>query len=286
MVATVDGNGFNVWRRDIFSRLGMGRAEGKTLGERIAATEEALRELGQRHEALAVEIAAGGEQERGYATAANDFSDVARLRTKVQRLKWELVSLEAAEKPLLDELTVLRGEQRATRLAALQETQRNQIREGLGHLERALAVFARARLTFDEGAAEGLERGLVGIPAIWTADTAVRVKAEVERVPVPNPSPQAVAKGSRKAAGERRLPHEPQDHGAASLGPAPAPLPPGGFRKPFNDPATTGQKRVAIIRSGYEDSRGRQCRSGDVIALDVETAREVVRNGAGVFAEE
>lgn len=51
------------------------------------------------------------------------------------------------------------------------------------------------------------------------------------------------------------------------------------------DQAGPGQKLVSIARTGFEAPDGSQCRAGDVIALPAEQAEDVVRNGAGDFAD-
>ena len=62
---------------------------------------------------------------------------------------------------------------------------------------------------------------------------------------------------------------------------APAPAAPP--RALFNDQPADGERQVLVLRSGYEDPRGRQCRNGDVIALPIALATKAVQAGAAEY---
>ncbi len=69
---------------------------------------------------------------------------------------------------------------------------------------------------------------------------------------------------------------------AAAKAPAsPAPPP----RPLFNDQPGEGERLVVILRSGYEDPKGRLCRNGDVVTLPIAMATKVVQNGAAEYRD-
>lgn len=53
----------------------------------------------------------------------------------------------------------------------------------------------------------------------------------------------------------------------------------------FDRAVADGERLVRILRSGYEDPRGKQCRVGEVIALPLVYADAVVKAGAGELVE-
>ena len=53
----------------------------------------------------------------------------------------------------------------------------------------------------------------------------------------------------------------------------------------FDDVPKDGERRVKIIRSGYETPDGRQCRNGDCVALPTPLAESVVKRAAGEYAD-
>jgi hypothetical protein len=67
---------------------------------------------------------------------------------------------------------------------------------------------------------------------------------------------------------------------------APRPQSPAKPLRPlYDDAAKEGERRVRILRSGYEDPAGRACRLGDTIALPQEIADKAVASGACDFAD-
>ena len=77
------------------------------------------------------------------------------------------------------------------------------------------------------------------------------------------------------AASQGRRPPQPK---ATNQEPLPA-------RPLFDDVPKDGERRVTIIRSGYETPDGRQCRNGDCVALPTPLAESVVKRGAAEYAE-
>jgi hypothetical protein len=63
---------------------------------------------------------------------------------------------------------------------------------------------------------------------------------------------------------------------------APAPSRPK-LRDLFNEQPREGERRVKILRSGYETPDGRQCRTGDIVALPMKIAQSAVQHGSGEF---
>jgi hypothetical protein len=217
MVQTVNGNGFSTWRRNIVDRLLVGRAEGQDISARITEIEAVLRDVNLRRETLEAEIAAAGEQERSYATAGNDYTDVVRLRTKASRLQWDLEQLTAAEGPLVEELAALRSKQRAELWARL-VTAHDAAAEAYIHAAEVLLVaHAELRQAIERPVSAGFETErfhrmlALGYPIVVADDIVARMRAEFDSkrglptAPLVPPQPKAspVAAGARK-----RLPHE------------------------------------------------------------------------------
>jgi hypothetical protein len=145
---------------------------------------------------------------------------------------------------------------------------------------------------------------LLTVPDIWTADVLARLKSQVAGEAYPPVAPQPVVPGPKYVpSGDGGYVHQiaqaalgpsgPERsrtgqlvvaHGASGFTTDPAPRQP--TRAPYNDAAQPGQRRIVILHSGYESSDGRQCRAGDVIAVDAELAQRVVANGAAHFAPE
>lgn len=56
-------------------------------------------------------------------------------------------------------------------------------------------------------------------------------------------------------------------------------------RDPISETAGKGEVQVQVVRAGYESPSGKQCATGDVVAMPVEMATAAVRNGAVNYLE-
>jgi hypothetical protein len=296
MVELSDGTGFFAWRRGFGERLRLARPNGEEVAGKIVATEQLLSELRLRRTALLAAIAAADQEEESYAAEGRDYTDLQRLRSKRGRLDWDLRQLD--EQPLLAQLAVLRSEQRRQHLEEFQSTQREEIEAGLSLVQQGFDCFDRARKIWERASGEGFATQMITIPDVWARDILARVRSQLAGEAPQPPAPAHKlfdAEGAwRRTISRAALgPSGPERsrtgelvvaHGASGFTTDPAPRQPA--RAPYNDAAQPGQRRIVILHSGYESPDGRQCRAGDVVAVDAGLAQRVVANGAAHFAPE
>jgi hypothetical protein len=297
MVELANGNGFQVWRKNVFGRLRAMREESSDLAERIRAVEGALNQLHDQREALQAAIAASGEEENSLAVNGGDYTDVSKVRTRRARTQWDFEQLSATEAPLLEELTALRGRQRQEQVAMFRARGEALVQQIVERAQEAFRAIDEYTGLWDAAASEGLQ--LPHAVAALTRENIARLAAAFEpaappapafrhEVPLPNwnkivvqPSLEAIRAGPpRNAQGELI-----STHGNAAFAPQIV-SPPSVARALYDEQAGPGQRRVVILRAGYEPGDGRQCMIGDIIAVDAAVAEAVVRNNAGEFVKE
>jgi hypothetical protein len=281
MVELSDGTGFSTWRKGLGERLRLARPNGEEVAGKIRATEQLLTELRQRREALLAAIAAVDEEEQSYVAAGRDYTDLQRLRSKRGRLDWDLRQLD--EQPLLDQLAVLRVEQRRQRLEQFQSTQREEIESGLSLVQQGFDCFDRARKIWERASGEGFAAQMITIPDVWARDILARVRSQLAGEAFPKLVPQPV---SAAPASERpRLPHEVMGHGAASYAPAPPVRPP--VRALRHDgPPQEGERQIVLLRGGAELGGGFTGLAGDVVNVPAAQAVELIRHSAADYTGE
>jgi hypothetical protein len=294
MVDIGDGTGFSVWRKGLGDRLRLARPNGEEVAGKIRATEQLLTELRDRRAALLAAIAATDEEEQAYVVAGRDYTDLQRLRSKRGRLDWDLRQLD--EQPLVEQLAVLRVEQRRQRLEQFQSTQREEIEAGLSLVQQGFDCFDRARKIWERASGEGFAAQMITVPDVWARDILARVRSQLAgEAPQSPPAAHKLfdTEGdwrrtiSRAALGpsgpeRNRTGQLVVPHGASGFTTDPAPRQPA--RALYNDAVVPGQRRITILRAGYEAPDGRQCRAGDIVGVDEELAQRAVANGAAHFA--